>query len=280
MSSGKGLETLEELAETFGVDSTALTKQAEAVWMQLNEAHESNPASYQKFIQKQMNRMKEETKKEKNVIPRKGFVVKVFTKGQTRKKLFVNMCQHEAVRCPLGKGGTQLDVNASLVNIEIPLVVSEVRTCSDGNGADAVVVDVIFHPWCLSRGAINVDFKNDLTNLAILAIRDDRNLCLDTDWKYIKSQYKGGTGAMGMDVIPLSLGRGGDKSKADAVLENIMENPSSLLRTLTDTNHENNDHDFSLKTAKEERSRENSGILIEEIGTTLNENGEENIKSS
>lgn len=274
MSSSKGLEALEDLANTFGGKGAALGDQAEAVWAQLNEAHECNPASYQHFIQKQMNRMKEETKEGNNIVPRKGFVVKGFTEGDTRKKLFVNMCQHEAVRCPLDKGGMQLDINASLANIEIPLVVSAVRCCSDGNGAGALAVDVIFNPWCFSRSDLSADFKDDLTNLAILAIREDRNLCLDTDWKYIKSQYKGGSGSAGVNVTPFSLGKGegNESDDASAALESIMENPSSLLRTLTNTDKEKSNNDFSLKTAKVQNGKKKLGILIEEIGTKSNEN--------
>ena len=260
-------EALEHLVKSFGIDPTALGGQAESVWRQLNDLHESNPASYQSFMQTQMNRMKEEEKTGITIIPTLGFVVAVEVqavfKGGARKNIFVNMCQHEAIRRPQDEKGKQLDLNASTAaNIEIPLVVSQVRSCSDENDLEVLVADVIFHPCCLSRAKAHPEFKADLINLAIAAIREDRNLALKNNWKYTMSGGKG----KGMDVKPFSISKGDKKAEANAVLEKIMENPASLLHTLGSSDRKENGRDFSLRTTKGGDGGKKTGNLIVEIG--------------
>jgi len=268
-------EALERLVESFGVDPAALGEQSESVWGQLNDLHEINPGSYQSFIQNQMNRMKEEATTGNTIIPTLGFVVVVqvqaVIKGGARKNMFVNMCQHEAIRYPLDEKGKQLDLNVgTAADIEIPLVVSQARSCSDENGLEALIADVIFHPCCLSRASAHPEFKADLVNLALAAIREDRNLVLNNKWKYTTSGGKG----KGMDVKPFSISKGDKKSEANAVLEKIMENPTSLLHNLGTSDHKENGHDFSLRTTKGEDSEKKTGNLVVEIGASLSVNQE------
>lgn len=268
-------EALERLVESFGIDPAALGDQAESVWRQLNDLHESNPGSYQSFMQTQMNRMEEEAMAGKSIIPTFGFMVVVQVqavfKGRARKNIFVNMCQHEAIRCPLDEKGNQLDLNSrTAANIEIPLVVSQVRSCSDENGLEALVADVIFHPCCLSRANVHLEFKADLVNLAIGAIREDRNLVLNNKWKHTTSGGKG----KGMDVKPFSIGEGDKKSETNAVLEKIMENPTSLLHTLGTSDRKENGRDFSLRTTNGGDGGNKTGNLIVEIGASLSVNQE------
>ena len=69
-----------------------------------------------------------------------------------------------------------------------------------------------------------------------------------------------------MDVKPVSICKGDKKAEANAVLEKIMENPTSLLHTLGASDCKENRRDFSLRTTKGGDGGQKTGNLIVEIG--------------
>ncbi len=70
----------------------------------------------------------------------------------------------------------------------------------------------------------------------------------------------------GMDVKPVSICKGDKKAEANAVLEKIMENPTSLLHTLGASDCKENRRDFSLRTTQGGDGGQKTGNLIVEIG--------------
>ena len=251
---------LDQMARAFGKDGTKVDEEAGEVWKKLTELHESDPIAYQSFIRNQMEDA-ENHSAEGSIIPKKGFVVKAFTKGF---KVFINFCKHDAIRRPVDDCGEPLHVNASIVGIEIPLVVSELRTT-----LIAHTIDVVLHPWCLQKCSSNTIFKSDIVRLGIAAIEEDRNISVDKEWKFIKSMYKGGVGPKGDEVHPLPVGKK-DGETDDGNVEKVMENPSTLLQSLH-ISKDDDDPSFSLKTESEIAPKKKTK-LIQEIGTIGEEN--------
>ena len=261
---------LEQMAESFGIDMTEFGDQAEEMWNKLTEMHESDPASYQSFLLNQMEQVKNHSAKS-SIVPEKGFVVKtIMRESNLRKKVFINFCQHEAVRCPVDDNGERFDINARVSNVEIPLVTSALREFHDSTGADAYAIDVVVHPWCLTKCSSDGVFKNDIIALGMSSIEEDRKIHLDKQWKVIKSQYKGGVGQKGNDVHPFPMegkkGREGESKSED--MEKVMEDPSTLLSSLHSFDNEV-DPSFSLKTERAQSLKKTS--LIQEIATTVSD---------
>lgn len=259
-------DLIHQMAGAFGKDGSELDQEVGEVWKKLTELHDLDPKAYQSFIQRQMEEA-HSLPPTGTIIPNKGFVVKAFTKGF---KVFINFCQHEAVCCPVDGNAEPLNMNASVMGVEIPLVVSELRTT-----LVAHTVDVVFHPWCLLKSSSDATFKNDIVQLALSAIGEDRNLSFDEEWKFIKSQYKGGVGKGGNEVHPLPVVK--KDGSVDGNFEKVMDNPSSLLQSLNMFKHEEDDSNgFSFIKNKNRSTLKKSTNLIQEIRTCEENEWEEN----
>ena len=289
-------EKLQKMAVRFSIagDIANLGDEAEELWQELTKLHDCDPASYHVFIKEQMESIKEEQKiknqkqdKDRNsIIPEKGFVVETFTRASKPSKVFINFCHHEAIRRPMDEHNQKLiPKNTSVKTIEIPLIVSDLRTMtsrSNTSNSKCYAIDVVFHPWCLSKCSSSEpgsgSFRTDLVNLGLLAIEEDRKMCLSKhQWKVIRSKYKNGTGPDGKDVYPLPCPSKGSDGM-DCGLDKVMKNPSTLLHSLNQKEDNDVDSGFALKTGvdrissrKEEEKKKNGGFLIEEIRSTRND---------
>eukprot|EP00957_Ditylum_brightwellii_P072156 5484372-Ditylum_brightwellii.AAC.1 len=147
-STGIPSKSLHLIAEQMGVDFSELGGQAEQVWSMLNDLRDSNIDAYYAFIQKQMEASKTElsNKAIAYFTPKKGFVVK--TKSKAGSSVFVNFCHHHVIQKPLDGDGKPInEKRVDISDLQIPLVVSDVRNLVDALGKNANAVDVVVHPW-------------------------------------------------------------------------------------------------------------------------------------
>mmetsp|Transcript_23325 Transcript_23325/g.34400 ORF Transcript_23325/g.34400 Transcript_23325/m.34400 type:complete len:595 (-) Transcript_23325:56-1840(-) len=206
-STGIPSKSLHLIAEQMGVDFSELGGQAEQVWSMLNDLRDSNIDAYYAFIQKQMEASKTElsNKAIAYFTPKKGFVVK--TKSKAGSSVFVNFCHHHAIQKPLDGDGKPInEKRVDISDLQIPLVVSDVRNLVDALGKNANAVDVVVHPWCMLTCNNNNIFKSNLVELGLTWVKKEHSFSLDDQWKIIKSQYKGGIGGTkrGVHSFPIS----------------------------------------------------------------------------
>ena len=90
-----------------------------------------------------------------SIVPKPGFVIKTLTQNanidsNSCKKVFINVCSHDAVDEPGQK--TKLDENGREVSgMNIPISVGPVRQCTDKKGKIAIAIDCIVHPEVIQR---------------------------------------------------------------------------------------------------------------------------------
>ena len=256
------------------------------MWTMLNNLHESDPASYDSFIQQQFKEMKESVNKGKTIVPSKGFVVKAFIvdlnknqkareskRGQT-KKLFVNFCHHEAVAVPIDSNGEKVtEETTNVANAKIPMVISKLRDFKDSSGHDARAVDTVLHLWCLKRSFVSSSFKSQMIVLGLKCVEEEWKVTVQTNkWKLIKSAYKGGTGLNGADVHPFPVDEKVLQSRSDGEgsgisesVSSFMNDPQSLLHSLRKS-YSNTQDEFRCLN-NEENKTESKRALIGEIET-------------
>ena len=221
-----------QMAKQMGIDMSEMGGQAENMWSMLNDMHANDPEEYDEFIQKTMEDEKKENEEKdkmgKTFKPNADFVVKVQmmkSNGINIKtasgvkasgKLFVNFCQHEAIQRPLGTDGKPVvEDRPHLDGLQIPLVVSPLRKCSDGKGEDVAAVDVVLNPFCLRKCKENNVFRAQIVELGLNWVQQEQSVRLERGWKVIKSLYKGGGGKGGSEVVPFPVDESmlGEKSK-------------------------------------------------------------------
>lgn len=271
--------TLESMAKAFGVDVSSFGDQAESMWTMLNELHDSDPASYDSFIQQQIEEMNS-VKDANFIIPEKGFVVKAFVNARygsakPTTKLFVNFCHHKVVKLPVDAHGAKVsETTENLINGEIPMVISSLRDLKDASGIDSQVIDIVLNPWCLSKSSNNVMFKSEVISLGLKSIMEERKISLQSKWKLIRSTYKGGIGK-NMDVHPFPIDTKLFKRGTNNVKENthksddtnvIIDNPQTLLQSLR---CDNDSHSDIIKSDSAPLNTNSKPALIQEINTTV-----------
>ena len=297
--------SLDDIAESFGLDVSSLGDQAESMWSMLNDLHDSDPVAYNSYIQDQIEEMNN-LDREKTIVPEKGFVVKAFMMIEsdgTRKlkKMFINFCHHKAIEIPIDSNGDKVsETTENLVNAQIPMVISTLRDFTDTCGQDSHTIDVILNPWCLRRSSINKIFKSQVVSLGIKSIMEELKIEIHSKWKFIRSIYKGGIGKKKMDVHPFPLDIKTLKQKNDGWntqscndfqdINSIMNDPQSLLQSLRD-DKENQDDFFTMKKDEDvsntkpiliqelNRKRDTKVSLIEEIDSNMNPDLGENTTS-
>lgn len=171
---------------------------------------EEKPLEYETFVQQQFAEAKgsanSKESETKYFRPNKGFCVRTLTSGGDGlkirengegKKLFVNICSHEAIEAPRDKAGRPaLDERMSADGLELPMVVGPIRSCTDGSGQESLAVDVIFHPAVIHHCHLQHMFKRQVVDLALAWVQKECAVQFNaSDWTSIKSpQYTGGRG--------------------------------------------------------------------------------------
>lgn len=275
-----GGRTLDDIAESFGLDMSSLGDEAESMWLMLNNLHDSDPAAYNAYIEVQINEMNN-IGRQNTIVPEKGFVVKAFmiessdTTNRKFKKMFINFCHHKAIETPIDANGKKVsETTEYLLNAQIPMVISTLRDFKDTSGQDCHTIDVILNPWCVRRSSINPMFKSQVISLGIKSIMEESNIEIHSKWKLIRSLYKGGIGKGKMDVHPFPLdiktmkqknGTWNTESCKDFDdINSILNDPQCLLQSLRDDKECQDDY-FNLE--KDEKSSKTKPILIQEINT-------------
>lgn len=261
-------KVLNQMAEKFERDSSDMAKDATEIWNKLTAFNQSDPSAYQSFVQKQFNEAKLfQQNTNPSIVPKKGFVVKAFlTKG--RSKLFINFCKHEVIcSSSSSSSGNKSD------EVAIPLVLSDMRENFDSSGSRVYAIDVVLHPSCLQKCSSHDIFKTNIVALGIESIKEDTKIEIETQWKFIKSQYKVGLGPTGQNVHPLSIRKKNVKITKEGDDDTVIMGPSTLLQSIKGSNIADN-YSSSSKTKNEQslrypRAKEGS-IFIQEIGSTCN----------
>ncbi|GMH71904.1 hypothetical protein TL16_g05778 [Triparma laevis f. inornata] len=202
----------------MGLDMSQLGGQAENMWAMLNDMSETDPEKYEAFIKEQMEEGGEGGGGNRTFTPNSCFVVKTrFAPATGMKiknsngvdatgKLFVNMCSHEGVQRPLNSEGQPVaEDRPHLDNMQIPLVVSEMRTTTDNSDEKVAAVDVVYNPWVIKKANENNVFRSQVVELGLNWVQQEQNCKLENKWKVIKSKYKGGGGENGFDVVPFPV---------------------------------------------------------------------------
>ncbi|GMH96213.1 hypothetical protein TrVE_jg6443 [Triparma verrucosa] len=207
------------MAKQMGLDMATMGSQAEDMWAMLNDMSEKDPDKYEAFIKEQMEGAEEGGGKgQRTFTPTSCFVVKTrfaAAKGMKIKnsngvdatgKLFVNMCSHDGVQRPLNSEGQPVaEDRPHLDNMQIPLVVSDMRSCTDNSDEKVAAVDVVYNPWVIKKANENNVFRAQVVELGLNWVQQEQNCKLESKWKVIKSKYKGGGGENGWDVVPFPV---------------------------------------------------------------------------
>lgn len=217
------------MARELGI-SPAEMEQASGMWDRLNDLHSTDPSAYAELVKestKQVEKQQQATEgtgendigpaaaaaMEKvlpacqKLTPTPGFVIKSaeMRHGGEVAKLMINCCSHEAVQPPLEQSGSENRADAqSTAGLRVPMAVGKPRPCIVASEASGKAVDVVFNPCVLERAAVDRDFKNDVSALAVRWVAADTSLELGS-WKHINSTYKGGTGLDKKQPVPFSV---------------------------------------------------------------------------
>ncbi|KAB0794670.1 hypothetical protein PPYR_11509 [Photinus pyralis] len=138
---------------------------------------------------------REEQYPSKLIKPIPGFCVKTKEIG-TNEKLFVNICQTDALPPPDDISESQLaDICNSdeICNYKIPLSIGEVRNESDKKGIGAKAVDIAINTKFMYKIENSVLFKNFLLTVVFEGLRDKYNLHMTDERVILKNKKAYGT---------------------------------------------------------------------------------------
>lgn len=214
-------EIFAHLSKETGLELSEVESEAESIWSMLTELRESNPDAYRDFVKKQVEEgASNHGKSSRYFTPEKGFVVQLKLKDRGDKiyqKLYINFCKHNAIAKPLDRSGKPATDTSELQNLQIPLAVSRYIRPLKHDGEENLVVDIVFHPWCLEKAESSSWFKQKVVDLAVTWFqREHADTELEKGWFIVKSKYYGGEGHKMNEVarffVPDELlnGRGGD----------------------------------------------------------------------
>lgn len=210
-------------AKQMGLDLTGLEAEADDIWSMLNNMSEDNPLQYENFVQQQLNNKPEdgdtapEGEGAKYFRPTAGFCVRTVTtggdgikvreKGQG-KKLFINICSHVALEPPRDLSGKPaMDERMTADGLQFPLLIGPTRDCQDGDGEDAIAVDVLFHPAVIHHCKLQNLFKAQIVSLAMTWVRRDTSVEFEEQhWQPLKTpDYMGGRGVDDSTPVLMSV---------------------------------------------------------------------------
>lgn len=281
------LTSLSKFASQMGIDVTDLGDKAEQMWANLNDLHASDPEGYQSFIEQQMEMnqefMKNQNTFKKSIVPHPGFVIQV-AYGKNQNSVFVNICHHEAVQCPLDQQNNPISLQTvDTNNLQISLIVSPFRTNeNDICKEDTIIatIDVIVHPWCIHAAKENNVFKYQLIKLCLeWAVQESKleSVNVENGWKLVENvKYKRCTKVNNEDckkdddVLPfeviLPLTNQSETKNHDTELSNIpdaIDKPEQLLSHRY--HHYEPQKEMSIETAINKRQGSSDKPLIQEI---------------
>lgn len=248
-------------AKQMGLDLTGLEAEADDIWSMLNNMSEDNPMQYESFVQEQMEnkaraeKLEPEGESAKYFRPTAGFCIRTQTTGgdgiKVRergqgKKLFVNICSHVALEPPRDQSGKPaMDERLSADGLQFPLLIGPTRDCQDSDGADAIAIDVIFHPAVIHHCLLQSQFKSQIVSLALQWVKQDATVEFDEYmWQPLKSpEYMGGRGVDDSTPVLMSVEyaiqqSAGPKERSDTYLsgETVADKlPAGRNQALTDS---------------------------------------------
>ena len=211
-------------AKQMGIDLTGLEAEADDIWSMLNNMSEDNPLQYESFVQDQLatkgqppEDKSNETEGAKYFRPSSGFCVRTITtggdgikvreKGQG-KKFFINICSHVALEPPRDKAGNPaLDERIVADGLQFPMIIGPLRDCKDGDGEDAIAIDVIYHPAVIHHSKLQSAFKSQIVELSLQWIKKDTTVEFnESNWQPLKSpDYMGGRGVDDCTPVLMSV---------------------------------------------------------------------------
>lgn len=201
-----------QFAKQMGLDLTDLQSEAEDIWNMLDEMSVKDPNEYSNFVQEQFENSKiadAEKEGKKFFRPKAGICIRVISTGgdgikvrdaskdneKNGKKLFINICSHEALEPPTdGSGRPVLDDRADADGLSFPLLIGPLRDTEDGDGAPALAVDVLFHPSVIQKCITRVKFKKQVVDLAMTWVVNETGVSFMTNWQSLQTSYMGGRG--------------------------------------------------------------------------------------
>lgn len=159
----------------------------------LEDLQRDNPAEYEQLVQQLQSQQAAKRGAKgsgadgapaggQQVTPRPGFVAK--TRSATRRgaKVFINICQHEAVDTPqpmeAGEDGS--------VPLRIPLSLGPPREDLDKDGELCTVYDVVFHPDTVTNSLADTDFRQLMLELSLYQIKQKHSDDLSHEITYPK----------------------------------------------------------------------------------------------
>ena len=143
-----------------------LSTQEHEMLQYLEDMRRDNPAEYEQLVQQlQLQQAAKRGAKGSSagglpahvqkVTPRAGFVAKTRSAARQGAKVFINICQHEAVDVPQVMD-TSEDGN---VPLRIPLSLGPPREDLDKHGELCTVYDVVFHPETIQNSLADTDLS-------------------------------------------------------------------------------------------------------------------------
>lgn len=199
----KGTKEAIKLAKKMGVKLDGYEAEAEEIWRKLDDMASNNPLEYQSFLQQQYKTAEEpeeSSSASRCFRPKAGFSVETSTVDgdgikirevgkSSGKQFFVNVCSHEAVDLPIDEFNRPVSILSSNANgLQIPLAIGEVRS-------DKVcAVDVVVHPSVVKACQSSDAFKNQVIELAIVSVTNEKGIKMSAERKETGRSYNGGIG--------------------------------------------------------------------------------------
>lgn len=240
---------------------------AGGMWAKLNELESSDPDAYRELVSESARRVTSGDVDDKmgeaasaamnKVLPRqtltpnRGFVLKC-RKKIGDEKVMINCCSHKAVQPPVDSSGREFVADMPTDGLQVPMFIGDARSCQVAGGARGTAIDVVFNPTVVECAAIDQDFKKNVSELALRWIAEEKKIEIDpSSWKYIRSEYKGGTGADENEPVPFSVSQSNVKTKQSSASvpkrsggpTGVIATPESLLQRLRDDTEKINDEE-------------------------------------
>nr|XP_060148956.1 PIH1 domain-containing protein 2-like [Globicephala melas] len=220
--------------------SKGLLTQVTQFWNLLDDLAESNPESYEKFIQQQMKEGKQLC-----AAPEPQFCLQTRILKPKEKILFINLCQWK--RIPAPQSATH----------PVPLRVGRPEDMSETSDV-YTVIDVAYHPDVLQAAEKDQVKKDQLIQMAMKCIEEKLQFTLSNSYHVTKFRIKGSVHRMKQNLMGIQTDSTDlrEKMRKELTLEQLRSSTVS-----------NSDQFPQLLLPKDEVSSK-TRCLIEEISST------------